>query len=490
MQRIDFKEKSVEVAIFQFIFPFSFKEGIEQKIFPFLLEQQFKHFKLDHLDYEDAFYGDYCVSHREMEAYYLPFTNQILFPYTEHQKGFQRYSKALKINANLTTEFVSIPFQVHSIDVLLCPYELGFLTIRTEVKKTNDLTLSDAIEFASRFRVLEPKKVKDSKTTIESDGENYNQVKNFIFHKLFKGMTEFFEKKNIKNAYFERFPFFEDERMYVQSLISLREGETIDLADVYRSGSFSGLSLDGKPFISANNLPYISKYLEEHGFFRWAPDTYFSMEEHSFTCITNENSKMTAILASQIYGELYYGVVLNFFHKIVLLKMAYEYSELNIERDTKEIEKLIYSINAFTANYFFLELASQSQGRDIFEHLRKSFNIELLYSDAKQTLHSLIKYQENTNAKKDSLLLLVLTLYSVIGQMFGMNLVTSDFVGKIKWKHMLSYNPLEYLALFVACTGVVISLGLGIQSIYQWIKDRKNRKKWFQQTVLSSTKEK
>lgn len=51
--------------------------------------------------------------------------------------------------------------------------------------------------------------------------------------------------------------------------------------------------------------------------------------------------------------------------------MANAYAELNIEQDTNEIEQLIYAINSFTANYFSLELVSQSQSEDIFFRLRK-----------------------------------------------------------------------------------------------------------------------
>ena len=53
--------------------------------------------------------------------------------------------------------------------------------------------------------------------------------------------------------------------------------------------------------------------------------------------------------------------------------MANAYAELNIEQDTNEIEKLIYSINSFTANYFSLELVSQSQSEDIFFSFKKTF---------------------------------------------------------------------------------------------------------------------
>jgi len=202
-----------------------------------------------------------------------------------------------------------------------------------------------------------------------------------------------------------------------------------------------------------------------------------------------QDERTTPDLANQFYGEFYYGLVLNLFHKIVLLKLANTYTELNIEKDVKEMEKLIYSINSFTANYFSLEIVSQSRSRDIFYLLRKNFNIELLYKEAKQSLESLFRYQENVNAKKDSLLLLILTLYSVVGQMLGMGLVVNDFIGRIKWRNILAYNPVEYFALILAASGVIISLILGIQSLYQWIIDQRNRKKWVKQTVLSSTKE-
>ena len=111
----------------QFVFPFSCKSGSEQSMFSFLHEHHFKAFRLDHLEDEHAYYGKFCVSHRDMEAYYLSFTNQMLFPHSEHQKGLQRYSKALNFKCRLKTELIDIPFQIHSIDVTLCPYELELL---------------------------------------------------------------------------------------------------------------------------------------------------------------------------------------------------------------------------------------------------------------------------------------------------------------------------------------------------------------------------
>lgn len=484
MERINIQEKNLQAAIFQFIFPFSFKNGWEQRILPFLKQEHFKHFRLDLLEDEEAYYGKFHVSHRDMEAYFLSFTNRILFPSSEDQKGLHRYSKALNKKGILRTDLVAIPFLIHSIDITLCPYELGFMTIRTEVCEAGSMPLSYVLEFADRFRVLEPRSERDRKTKIECDGKRFDELEVFIFDFLFHGLTEFFEKKIKKESYFETFPFFEDEKMYVQSLLALKENEAIDLADVYRAGSLSGLTFDGKPYVSANNLAYIQEYLKGNCYYRWAPDTYFVTEEHIFICITNENSIHK--LASKVYGEFYYGVVLNLFHKMVLLKLAHHYAVLDIERDTEEMEKLIYSINTFTAHFFSLDLVTQSKNQEIFFHLRKTFNIDILYKNAKQTLSSLFKYQENVNSKKESLLLLILTLYSVTGQMFGMTLVTGDFIGKIQWNHIMNYNPVENLAFFTAISGMIISFILGIQGVYQWIIDRRNRKNWMKQTIFSS----
>jgi hypothetical protein len=490
MQRLErVNEKKVDNATFQFIFPFSLKKGREQSVFPFLLSQHFKHFRLDHIEDEDTYYGKYRVSHRNMEAYFLSYTNQILFPHSEQQKGIQRFSKALNLSGHLKNKLISIPFTIQSIDVTLCPYELGFLTIRIELQEKN-LPLSNTLEFAACFRVLEPRNEREEDTEIQFAGTTYNQVETFVFEYLFSGLAGFFEERKKKGSYFQTFPFFEDQRMYVQSLISLEENEEIGSIDVYRTAGLCGLTRDGKPNVSANNLTYINEFLNHRGYLRWAPDRYFVMEEHLFTCITNENSQTVSQIACQMYGEFYYSLILNLFHKIVLLKLAYIYAEINIQRDITEMEKLIYSINSFTANYFFLELVSESESQDIFFHIREAFSIELLFKIAKQNLESLFKYQENENSKKDSILLLVLTLYSVIGQMFGMSLVTSDFIGKIKWSHIESYNPVEYFAFFLAASGIGISIILGFQSLYQWSKDRKNRKKWVEQTVLSSTIEK
>lgn len=84
----------------------------------------------------------------------------------------------LNLTGHLTTNLISIPFKIHSIDVTLCPYELGFLTIRTEVNTAPNMTLSEAIEFAARFRVLETKNDTNETICIECNGKSIPKLKN------------------------------------------------------------------------------------------------------------------------------------------------------------------------------------------------------------------------------------------------------------------------------------------------------------------------
>ena len=82
------------------------------------------------------------------------------------------------LTGHLTTNLISIPFKIHSIDVTLCPYELGFLTIRTEVNTAPNMTLSEAIEFIARFRVLETKNDTNETICIECNGKSIPKLKN------------------------------------------------------------------------------------------------------------------------------------------------------------------------------------------------------------------------------------------------------------------------------------------------------------------------
>ncbi|MFJ7727664.1 hypothetical protein ACIQXV_16050 [Neobacillus sp. NPDC097160] len=474
MEPIDFKEKQVTTALFQFIFPFSLKIDTTHNLFRYLHEQNFTFYQLNDKQKETAYYGRYQVSHRKMKSFFLPFTNNFLFPPSQQQKGFQRFTKQLDINGLLKAKHGITPFQIHSLDLFICPYNLGFITIRTEI---SNMPFSQAIEFADCFRMLGQQ---TPAPRIEYGGEAYLHVKDFLYDCLFPGLPGFFDHTSTS--------FLDTKKMYVQSLLTLNEGETIDRVDVYRSGTLCGINDAGNPYVNANNLDYISNYLKDHSWNRWAPTTYSIFSEECFSCMTNEHHDEFRLLAQQFYGQFYYAVLLNLFHKHVLLKIAADYSALNLDQDKKEIDHLIYTINSFTSNYFFSVNPVQTEGQELFTHIRKSFVIDNLYTNTKDILFSLFKYEENTGKKRDTLLLLVLTLYTVICGIFSMNLFTHDLEGKIHWSHFKSYNPFEYFAVFIVFSGIIVVIFLWIQSLYQAIQDRKKRKKWVQESVLSEKK--
>ena len=43
--------------------------------------------------------------------------------------------------------------------------------------------------------------------------------------------------------------------MYVQTLLSIKADMELNEVDVYRTSSLSGLTSEGKAYVSANNLP-------------------------------------------------------------------------------------------------------------------------------------------------------------------------------------------------------------------------------------------
>ncbi|MDN3015225.1 hypothetical protein PH210_03260 [Paenibacillus sp. BSR1-1] len=437
------KEKQVSQAFFQFILPFSWKAVTIRNFILFLQENQFTPYRLNELQNESAYYGGCQVSHSDMEAFFHPLTTQFLFPKSGHEKGLQRYSKEINIESLLNIDHLKIPFQIHSFDLILCPYELGFITVRTEIKGA---ALSNVIEFANQFNKKD-------------------------FEDLLPDLESFVDWDSPP-------PFLEPDKMHIQSLLHFADGESIDEIDLFRSATLSGEN--------EGNHEYITNYVKDHSYSRWAPNTYICVNEHCFSCLINSSTPKIMAVAKRFYGEYYYLHLINLFNKLVFVKIAQNYSTIRIEKDYNEIEKLIYFINSFTSNFFFIEYPINSEGQELFKLFKSAYNIDTLYSNTKDTLFSLFKYEENSVTKKDSMLLLVLTLYTVICGIFSMNLFAKDLEGKIHWSHFKSYNPFEYFAVFIVFSGIIVVAILGFQSLFQVIQERKNKKKWDEQAVISS----
>ncbi|OKP79096.1 hypothetical protein A3842_12885 [Paenibacillus sp. P3E] len=474
-------EPTLHTALLQFIFPFSIKDGEDMKLIEHLTQEGFTRFFLDNKELEDAYYGEgYSVSHEKMERSYLPFAAHVLFPREKDKDSFRRFSRANHLPCRMDMPGQSVYFQVLSTDVFVCPFELGFLTIRVSIGEKH-LPFSTVLEFADRFRTLEDVSFRDKLTSIHCHDRSFDQVEDFVFRNVVGGLEPFLDPSEINGAYFETLPFFVDERMLVQAFYGFDRQEDkeneISMELLYRASQLDGMTLGGKPYISASDPGYIRDYCGEHCYSRWGPDTYYMTNEQTFCCLSLAESGVATQLINQMYGEYYYGLLLSIFHKIVLLKLANIHSRLRINHDVDEIENLIFMINKFSAKFYFLELISQSQGREIFFQLRKVYGNDALFDEVKMTLNDLFQYQEKFQAKRRDTLLMILTVFTVVSGIYGMNQVIEDLKGKIDWSKMLEYSPFEYLALFVAFTGIAVSIGLSLKQLWNGIRSRRRKRK-------------
>lgn len=473
MTNVIIEDKPLHSALIQFIFPFSIQSDRMPAAKEYMNENGFSFFELLNKEQETAYYGGKNrVSHKDLEHYFLPFTSDVLFPKeADDPFSFQRYSKALDIEAEMHSSQIKVPFTIQSLDLFFLPFDLGFLTIRTEL---NNVSYSEAIEFAARFRVLENRSRDDREAVIEYRSKEYCQVENFLFKELLPGFTPFLDVDAVQGAYFESLPFFIDERMFVQALYQFQEDATITEADQYRGIQLDGVDEKGNSTISANNNEFIHEYCRNNSFLRLAPNTYHLIDEHVFCCLTNDTGKEADNRIDQMYGEYYYGLLLNLFHKVVLLRLSNAYSHVHLERGTEKTEKLIGEITLFSARYFFLELATQSQGREIFIMLKKAFKNQDLYDDVKQTLSNLYQYQGQKSAKRNNYLITILTIYTVITGIYGMNLVIDQLKKPLTMATLEKFGFFEYLALFVTITGIAASILLGIAFLSKWMREKRN----------------
>ncbi|MFC4100250.1 hypothetical protein [Paenibacillus xanthanilyticus] len=468
------EDRPLERAVLQFIFPFAYKRGSDERLIPELLADRFVPFRLDDLSQEQAFYGPrYGVFHQALERYFMPYTCCILFPRSASDKnGFRRFAKTIGKACTLQTERGDMPFRLHAAEVIVCPFDLGFITLRIELEQP-DLTYGEALEFADRFRVLQDVSAKDKRTSVLGSRGEFTQTEDFIFREIVRSLLPHLDNEVTEGAYFETLPFFIDERMYVQSLMQFKEEAAISDTDLFRALHLDGLDEAGEPYASAGNAEYMADYVNERRYDRWAPRTRYAMNENAFACLTLEREARFDRLASQLFGEHYYGVMMSLFHKIALLKLANQYSHLNVERDHRAVQRLIRQINAFSAKYYFSELAASVQGNEMFLQLRQIFGSHALFEDVKETLADLFRYQEDYQSKGQNNLLLILTLYTVVGGIYGMNQVIEDLKGDIDWSKLAAYSVFEYIALFITLTGLIVGIVLAVIVAIRWVSERR-----------------
>ena len=95
-------------------------------------------------------------------------------------------------------------------------------------------------------------------------------------------------------------------------------------------------------------------------------------------------------------------------------------------------------------------MSTRSEGKELSCMFRQAFNIDCLYKEVNTTLHELYKSQENHASDKMNMLLFILTIFTVISGIYGMNLVIEDWESPSGLSQISSYTFFEWISLVTA----------------------------------------
>jgi len=445
-------------AYMTFLFPFSFHEKKSQQLIEQLTAKHFTFFTLDQKDLQDAYYGNGVkVEHEELDQYFLPFIERKLFPHQTKQKGFLRFSKSVNESFNLDVHDTTFSFKVNSIDVMLCPFGIGFITIRTEMDQ-RESPISGLLDFMSHFRVLEPKLDEEKGSVIRKGEKEFKTTNEFVFDYLCPDIKSFIIHDEKMSGYFGSLPFFEDERMLSAGFLIADGEHPISNDQLFRMGQLDGKDPNGKPYMSTTNREYIDRYVKKHVHDRWAPDAYTVTSEHTQITVSVSTPEQLTKPLSHFMGTFHYNLMLHYFYKIMLLRLSFEYSEIQWDHDEDYVEELIELITKFSSHFYFGEVSARTEGKELSHTFREIFHLNNLYEEVKQTLHELYRTQENQAAKRHNMLLFMLTVFTVVSGIYGMNLVIEDWKGKTDWSKVPGYSFFEWISLITALAGISLSV--------------------------------
>lgn len=467
---------TVQMGHFMFLYPFSYRTYDFKALSQTLCEQGFEFYKSEKGALDDNYYnGEVTVSHDKLRQYFYPFVEDKLFNSELSHISFNRFSKRLDTPALLQTHLEQIPFRLFSVDVHLCPFGIGFLVLRTKIK--GPVSFDAAMQFAHRLRELEKRSKNKLTATIMTSSNTFDTVQQWIHDEIVPTLEKYYVDYSFLGENASKLPFFEDERMFVSHYIVLSEDEPITDEILFRAGQLNGYDKNGAPYIASSNDEYIAQYVQEKLYTRWAPTDYLIMTMHAAAHVTTK--KTNAHLAA-FYGTNFYTIILHYFYKMVLLKLAFEHSELTWEKDIDIVEELIEEITKFSSRYFFVEVSVRTEGKELSKLLLDVLRIEEQYRSIRRTLDELYQVQEDQARDRQSDLLFILTIFSTVSGLFGMNLVIELFQQKFNWISLGSFTLLEWIAFILTIAGVGIATLLVGHKLYSFIRqyfDKKTREK-------------
>lgn len=459
----------IQEAYMTFLFPFAYHNKAKGKITELIEHNGFTLFDLHKKELEDQFYGeDVRISHEELNQFFYPFLEDKLFSETTTENGLTRYSKALHLPGTFHIRQEQFAFTLLSLDITLCPFEIGIITLRVRMDETAS-ELSNVLEFMHHFRVLQAKLEEEKGGSLTVDSTHFQSTEAFIFDKLISFIKPYLKINKKMTGYYGSLPFFEDERMFSTASLICENEVNILNEHLFRIGQLDGKTADGHEYISSSNEQYINNYVENHVHVQWAPSCYTVTSSHAQMSIMNASFYNRDKALAHFMSTNYYNILMHFFYKITLLKLSFEHSEIRWGKDRIVIENLIELITKFSSRYYFGEIVVRSEGRALSQFLRREFRIEGMFNELRATLNELYRVQADQAKDRQNQMLFMLTIYTVISGIYGMNLVIGDLKGNIDWSIIADYSFFEWITLVTTISGIsiaiMITLWAGIRTI-------------------------
>lgn len=450
-----------------FYYPFNYRQHDFEKLQQILKRNKFYHFTIDEEEFNDTLYGpDTEVSHQLLKQFYYPFIEEKLLNDEISKAHFNRYSKKIHIDGKMVTEYDNIPFTLLSADINLCPFGIGVLALRIQLE--NDLDMNSALSFGHYFRVLRPKIDEELGAEVHYDNFVFNNTEELLLRKITPFLEKYFVDYSSIHKNISKIPFFEDERMYVSAFFHLDEDAEIDENLLYRAGQLNGRDRNGHPYISSTNKEYIKRFVNEHCYERWAPKFHIitTLQGHiHLSAVNNESMKK---YLNSFHSVSYYTLLIHYFYKLMLLKLVFEHSELKFSKDKDIVEELIEQITKFASRYYFTEVSARSEGKEISQYFRKAFRIPGLYQETKETLDELYRVQEDRSTDRLNKLIFILTIFSMISGIYGMNLVIEMLAEPFNVSEIFSFTFFEWIALLLLVIGLLTLALLVLNQLYKF----------------------
>lgn len=472
------EESKISNAWMTSMMPFLYVSKKDRMLMEKLLVNGYRFFDLKDESQQSAYYGDIHISNVALNQHFLPYIERRLFPNSVEDEAFHRFSKAFPKKGELVIYERHYLFQILSVDVMLCPFGIGFVTIRLKLEK--DYSLSETLDFMHHFRILEPKALDERGVRLYISSFTFHTINDFIMQYLCPEIQPFIIHDEIRNGYYGSLPFFEDERMLVSAYIEVAEDQ-LPIEQLYRSSQLDGYTEKGIPLISAGNIEHMEEYLKTKINNRYMPKLCDITTEHVQTTIVfrQADDVLKKKGRIQFMGVNYYNVILHYFYKLTLLELSFRYSELMWKKDEIYVEKLMKQITLFSSKFYFQEVSSRSSSRETAKRLRSIFKIDELFGDVAKTLDALYVNQEKTADQRQNQLLFILTVFSVVSGIFGMNLVILEWKDYYNWTNVFQYSIYEWICLITAVAGIMMSAGLLLSTIFKWGLRKIQIKKWY-----------